>query len=107
MVNEHAVVLADDQITGIAEQTRRKNHRGKGPDSTQCCAPNPTQGLATVIPCQDNIAHDERFDIALHASGKGYRGAARKRNAQQIAQLIMFWIQLYFDKIILFSRRNG
>ena len=87
LVQEHPVMLAHDQIAGIADGAGHDHHRRETADRAQPGMADPAHRLAAMVAGQDLGAGLQRLDRALFAGAERDHRAARKRQAEHIGQM--------------------
>ena len=104
LIQEHPVMLADNQIARVAQGACGDDPGRKGADSLKSGAPDPADRLAAMVARQHLVAGGQLLDRLLRAGGERDHGAAGKGNAQKVREARIIWGLFHPEKCVIGGR---
>ena len=107
LIEEHPVMLTDNQIARIAQSACGDDHGRKGTDGLKRGAPNPVDRLAAMVARQHLVAGGQILNRLLRAGGQRDHGAACEGNAQKVGQTRIIGGLFHLEKRVIGRRGHG
>ena len=107
LVDEQAVIGADQQIAGVVQHPFADADRGKGPNGPHGLVPDPANGLRTIVTGQDAVPDREILNRFLGAIGQRDHGAGGKGHAGDLRIALQGAVRIDTDQHIVGTRLHG